>query len=177
MLSLAQPVCGARFAEHALVDTGDALVLTPIAALTPRETGVYHASTAVLTGTPQGPVFARPAGGLRPIAAVVRAGQIAGAGARLTEMATAYANERVQFGKAIGRQQALQQMLAVMAQDMVATRIAARQVASHGLEVSVPGAASAKITASSAAARLAASAHAVHGAIGIDAGRRIGCRH
>jgi acyl-CoA dehydrogenase len=165
--SLAQPVCGARFAEHALVDTGEALVLSPIAALEPRDTGVYGSSAALLTGSPQGPVSDRPPDGLRPIAAVLRAGLIAGAGARLTDRTTAYANERVQFGKPIGRQQALQQMLAVMAQDMVAARIAARQGTARGLHVPLPCAAAAKITASAAAARLAASAHAVHGAIGI----------
>ena len=165
--SLAQPVCGARFAEHALIDTGEALVLTPVTALAPCDTGVHGSSAALLSGLPQGPVFKRPSNGLRPIAAVLRAGLIAGAGARLTEMTTAYANERVQFGKPIGRQQALQQMLAVMAQDMVAARIAARQGAARGLIVPIPRAASAKITTSAAAARLAASAHAVHGAIGI----------
>ena len=167
--SQAQPVCGARFADHALVDDGQVLVLSPLAALDPRATGVQGSSAMMLPGTPQGPVFARPAGGLRPVAAVLRAGLIAGAGARLTDMATAHANTRVQFGKPIGRQQAVQQMLAVMAQDMVAARIAARQGASRGLTVPLALAASAKITASAAAARLAASAHAVHGAIGIAA--------
>ena len=41
-------------------------------------------------------------------------------------MTAAYANERIQFGKPIGKQQALQQQMAVMAEDMVACRIAAQ---------------------------------------------------
>ena len=167
--SQALPVCGARFADHALVDDGRTLVLSPLAALEPQATGVQGSSAMMLHGRAQGPAFARPDGGLRPVAAVVRAALIAGAGARLTDMACAHANTRVQFGKPIGRQQAIQQMLAVMAQDMVGARIAARQGASRGLAVPVALAASAKITASVAAARLAASAHAVHGAIGIAA--------
>ncbi len=167
--SQALPVCGARFADHALVDDGRALVLSPLAALDPRPTGVHGSSAMVLSGGAQGPQFPRPDGGLRAIAAVLRAGLIAGAGARLTEMACAHANTRVQFGKPIGLQQAIQQMLAVMAQDLVGTRIAAQLGASRGLIVPLALAASAKITASAAAARLAASAHAVHGAIGIAA--------
>ena len=59
-------------------------------------------------------------------------------------------------------------MLAVMAEDMIACRIAARTALSKGLDVSVSVAATAKITTSIAAARIAASAHAVHGAIGIS---------
>lgn len=167
--SLAQPVAGARYADHALVDTGDALVLSPLAALCPQPTGVHGSSAALLTGTAQGPVLARPAAGLRATAAVLRACLIAGAAERVTAMSTCYANERVQFGKPIGRQQAVQQALAVMAQDMVACRIAAHLAAARGLPVPLPSAASAKITTSIAAVRLANSAHAVHGAIGISA--------
>ncbi|WP_353229993.1 acyl-CoA dehydrogenase family protein [Novosphingobium sp.] len=166
--SLAQPVPAALLADHALVDMGEALVLSPIAALMPQPTGVHGSLAALLSGTPQGPVLARPVGGLRPIAAVLRALLIAGAVARLTDMACAYANDRVQFGKPIGRQQALQQMLAVMAEDMVACRIAAQLGASRWPQVPVALAATAKITTSAAATRIAASAHAVHGAIGIS---------
>jgi len=166
--SLAQPVPGALLADHALVDTGMAVVLSPIAALDPQPTGVHGSVSAKLSGVPQGPSLARAAGGLRAVAAVLRAALIAGATARLTEMSAAYANERAQFGKPIGRQQALQQMLAVMAEDMIACRIAAGMGASHGIAVPVHLAASAKITTSIAASRVASSAHAVHGAIGIS---------
>src|SRR5690606_8181191 len=47
------------------------------------------------------------------LAALVRAAAIAGGAQRLLDASLAYANERVQFGKPIGRQQALQQQLAV----------------------------------------------------------------
>ncbi len=101
-------------------------------------------------------------------AAVLLAARIAGAAGRVLDMSVAYANERVQFGKPIGRQQAVQQQLAVMAEDVVAIRLAAELAASRGWP-SLESAAMAKSVASAAAARIANIAHAVHGAIGISA--------
>ncbi|MFY8196416.1 MAG: acyl-CoA dehydrogenase family protein [Novosphingobium sp.] len=166
--SLAQPVPCGSVAQAALVDCGDALVLCRMAQLSPAPTGVTYSLAARISGKPQGQTLPRPAAGLRAIAAVLRAALIAGAAARLCDVTTAYASERVQFGKPIGRQQSLQQMLAVMAEDMVACRIAAQLGASQGIAVSLATAATAKITTSAAAPRIAASAHAVHGAIGIS---------
>ena len=60
---------------------------------------------------------------------------IAGAADRVTAMACAHAASRVQFGKPVARQQAVQHMLAVMGEDLVAARIAARLGAAHGLAV------------------------------------------
>jgi acyl-CoA dehydrogenase len=107
-------------------------------------------------------------GGLRAIGALLRACLISGAAGRLIEMTVAFANERVQFGKPIGRQQANQQNLAVMAEDVVAVRIASQLGCAGGLMPSLTATATAKSVASTAAARLAASAHAIHGAIGIS---------
>ncbi|MFY7837167.1 MAG: acyl-CoA dehydrogenase family protein [Novosphingobium sp.] len=166
--SLAQPVPCGLVAEHALVDTGEALVLCGIADLSPVPTGVTHSLAARLSGTPQGAAMPRPTAGLRAIAAVLRACLIAGAAARLCDLTTAYASDRVQFGKPIGRQQSLQQMLAIMAEDMIACRIAAQLGAAQGIDVPMAVAATAKITTSSAVPRIAATAHAVHGAIGIS---------
>lgn len=166
--SLAQAVPGALVASHALIDTGGALVLAELSSLHPAGTGVKFALSARLSVPTGGVEIARPAEGLRPIAAVVRAALIAGAAARLTDMATGYANERVQFGKPIGKQQALQQMLAVMAEDMIACRIAAQLGVTQGIAVPLATAATAKATTSAAVPRIAATAHAVHGAIGIS---------
>lgn len=166
--TLAQAVPCGLVAEAALVDCGDELVLCDMATLSPEPTGVTNALAARLSGKPEGESLSRPAAGLRAIAAVLRAALISGAAARLCDVTTAYASERVQFGKPIGRQQALQQMLALMAEDMIACRIAAQLGASHGLDLPLAAAATAKITASAAAPRIAATAHAVHGAIGIS---------
>lgn len=108
-------------------------------------------------------------GDMRRLAAVLRASLIAGGAARLTEMTTDYANARVQFGKPIGRQQALQQNMAQMAEDMVACRIAAQLACAGSCPPNLAAVATAKSVTSSAVARLAATAHAVHGAIGISA--------
>lgn len=162
--------CG-LVADHVLVDTGEDLVLAGAGDLAPQATG-GEASLAARVTIPQaldGPRLARPEGGLRPVAAVLRASLIAGAAGRVLDMATAHANERVQFGKPIGRQQAVQQNLAVMAEDMVAVRIAAQLGAASGFPPSVLAAATAKATASAVAPRIAAAAHAVFGAIGISA--------
>ncbi|HQS69727.1 MAG TPA: acyl-CoA dehydrogenase family protein [Novosphingobium sp.] len=162
-----QPVPCALVANHALVDTGAALALTPLSEMEVTATGVHGSLAAVLSGPAQSLALPRPANGLRPIAAVLRACLIAGAAARVCDMAAAHAAQRVQFGKPIGKQQALQQMLSVMAEDMVACRIAAQLGCAGGLDPALTHVATAKITTSAAAPRLAASAHAVHGAIGI----------
>ncbi|GAO53568.1 acyl-CoA dehydrogenase family protein [Novosphingobium sp. MD-1] len=161
--------CG-LVAAHVLIDLGDRLVLASADALAVTPTGVHHALAARIgwEGTPVGRDITRPPAGLRALAAIVRATLIAGAAHRLLEVTTRHANERVQFGKPIGRQQALQQNLAVMAENAVAARIAAQLGCAQGLDVSLAAAAVAKSTASSVAARLAGTAHAVHGAIGIS---------
>lgn len=105
---------------------------------------------------------------LRPIAAIIRAMLIAGAAEHLLERTTAYANERMQFGKPVGRQQAVQQQLAVMAEHTVAARMAAALGARTGIVPHPANAAIAKYRTSQAAAEISSIAHAVHGAIGIS---------
>lgn len=162
-------LCFGGVAAHALVETEGRLHLVALVALAP--TGVEGSTSArfrrdMLAGDG---IAAAPAGGLRALAALLRAALIAGAADRLTAMTVAYANERIQFGKPIGRQQALQQNLAVMAEDVVAARIASQLGCAGAFPPSPAAAATAKSVASAAAARIAATAHAVHGAIGISA--------
>jgi len=126
-----------------------------------RPTGVYHDVDGHAAGL-QGSA-------LRPVAAVLRALLISGAAGRVLEMTVQYANERSQFGKPIGKQQAVQQQLSILAEQAVAARIAAAIGARGGLlELPLRDAAIAKHGASLAAGQISAIAHAVHGAIGIS---------
>ena len=157
--------CG-LVAKHLLVESSAGLHLVEAQG---EATGVPASLAARFDlGALPAPVASAPEGGLRAVAALLRAALIAGATERLTQMTATYANERVQFGKPIGRQQALQQQMAVMAEEMVAARIASQLGCAGSFPPSLVAAATAKSVASKAAARVAATAHAVHGAIGIS---------
>jgi alkylation response protein AidB-like acyl-CoA dehydrogenase len=161
------PVPFAKVAQHALIDTGSELRLVDLSGL--RDAGFHHGLAAYIPAGLPGVTIARPERGLLPLLAVVRACMIAGASDKLLTMTVAYANDRVQFGKPIGRQQAVQQQLAVMAEKVIACRIAAQIGCASGLEPSVFAAATAKQVTSAAATVIANTAHAVHGAIAISA--------
>ncbi|MGD9944346.1 MAG: acyl-CoA dehydrogenase family protein [Burkholderiaceae bacterium] len=114
---------------------------------------------------------------LAPLGAALHAALIAGAMSRVLQMSLDYCNDREQFGRPIGKFQAVQHQLAVMAELVVAANVAAE--AAFGDEAApgvAPGAkpapallaaAVAKARASEAAPQVAAIAHAVHGAIGV----------
>jgi acyl-CoA dehydrogenase len=166
----AVPLAGV--AAHALVELGEgAAVLVDLDGDVVEATGVHGSRGGILRLPAEPTARARISveeGALRAAAATLRAAAIAGAGDRLLDMTAAYANERVQFGKPIGRQQAIQQQLAVMAEHAIAARIAAQYGCARGLPVPQRAAAIAKTVASQAATPLATIAHAVHGAIGIS---------
>jgi len=106
----------------------------------------------------------------RALGAVVTAAQMVGALERVLELSVAFANQREQFGRPIGKFQAVQHQLAVMAEHVAAARIAA-QIGYQGAGP-LPDAlqaAVAKARTSEAAALVAPMAHAVHGAIGVTA--------
>lgn len=104
---------------------------------------------------------------LRAVGAAMRSLQMAGAMTRIADMTVQYAQDRVQFGRPIGKFQAVQQNLAVLAGQtaaaMAASDLAAEAVA-DGIHI-LPIAA-AKSRAGEAAGQVASIAHQVHGAIG-----------
>ncbi|WP_110950383.1 acyl-CoA dehydrogenase [Pseudomonas bohemica] len=99
--------------------------------------------------------------------ALIRSAQIAGALSRLLDMTSEYASQRNQFGKPIGAFQAIQQQLAVFAEQTAAANSAAEAAfvqsdrALNWFAIAV-----AKVCAADAATQGANIAHAVHGAIG-----------
>lgn len=106
---------------------------------------------------------------LTAVHALVRALQLCGAIAAVFDRSLAYANERQQFGRPIGKFQAIQHELAIMAEHVYAARMAAELAARQdGLRFDRLKIAVAKARASEAAAEVAALAHSVHGAIGFS---------
>lgn len=103
--------------------------------------------------------------------ALLRAALLAGAAGEALRLAVDWANTRTQFGRPIGRFQAVQQMLAALAGEVAAARVAvaaaARAADAHGLAGAAFEVACAKVVAGEAATEAAATAHQVFAAIGI----------
>lgn len=116
--------------------------------------------TGAATATGQGDVIT--------VGALVRACQMSGAISEVLELCVTYAGERVQFGRPIGKFQAIQQQLAILAGEAAAAGIAA-QSACRALDRKRDALfeiATAKIRAGEAAGKAAAISHQVFGAIG-----------
>ena len=94
---------------------------------------------------------------------------MAGAMERLLELSLAHVNDRQQFGRSIGKFQAIQQQLSVFAERAVSARVAAR-IGLMGSNLTLDGrrVAIAKSVANESARASVSIAHAVHGAIGIS---------
>jgi acyl-CoA dehydrogenase len=104
---------------------------------------------------------------IRAAGAVLRTNQIAGAISRALVLTVDYVQTRVQFGRPIGKFQAIQQNLAIFAGQSAAAIAAAEMAAetlTTGLDPIVIGAAKAR--AGEAASIAAAIAHQAHGAMG-----------
>ena len=101
------------------------------------------------------------------LGALARAAQMAGALGWVLRTSVDYANDRVQFGRALGKFQAIQQQLAVLSTEAAAADHAA-VVAFTAMDKSLPEMeiAIAKVRAGEAAGTAAGIAHQVHGAIG-----------
>jgi acyl-CoA dehydrogenase len=157
-------------AEHVLVADTDRLLLLALSDARREPVGDPRSLVAHLYWREARPVQEWVAGGtsLAAHAAALTAAQLSGAMQRIFAMALDQCNTRVQFGKSISKFQAVQQQLSVMAEHVLAASIAAE--AAFRSDTSTPrwlAAAVAKSRASEAAGLVAATAHAVHGAIGM----------
>jgi len=103
------------------------------------------------------------------LGALMRAAQMAGAAEAALELSVRYANDRVQFGRPIGKFQAIQQQLALLAEEVAASMVVVESAAIAVAEdrasaaIAVPAA---KIRTGEAAGKICDIAHQVHGAIG-----------
>ena len=102
--------------------------------------------------------------------AAIHAAAIAGAMDRVFAMTLQYCNDRSQFGKSIGKFQAVQHQLSVMAQHVASAGIASELAfAGAGAVPERLATAIAKARTSMAVPLVASTAHALHGAIGVTA--------
>lgn len=163
-------VAYARVSESVLVILKGTCTLLAIGGATLTPTGVHGSLAGDLRWTP------RPSGSacfVSPLdwqaaGACLFATHLAGAMERIFASTVRYANERSQFGRQIGKFQAVQQQISVMAELVSAARMAAQMGCSAtGYAPDPLFAAVAKARTSEAVVAIAAIAHAVHGAIGI----------
>jgi acyl-CoA dehydrogenase len=134
----------------------DALTLSANVAGEPRGSATLD---RVVAEAISGDVFA--------LGALARSAQIAGALDAGLAMSVEYANQREQFGRALGKFQAVQQSLATFACEAAAANCAAIGVAQAMARGDAPyEIAAAKLRTGRAAGTGAALAHQVHGAIG-----------
>jgi acyl-CoA dehydrogenase len=157
-------------ADFVLARDGDALWLLPGASAQRQTTGVHLSQWATLIWPNENGGTRIPGVGaeLPAFAAALYAALISGAMTRVFEMTLEHCNDRVQFGKSLGKFQAVQHQLSVMAEHTAASSIAAEHAFHTDRAVpSLLAAAMAKSRTSEAAALVAATAHALHGAIGV----------
>ncbi|HOM11877.1 MAG TPA: acyl-CoA dehydrogenase family protein [Rubrivivax sp.] len=150
---------------------GEVLCL-PLADAAVQRCGVHGSLQAdiVWPSLPADALRLPPGTELQAAGALITATLMAGALQQLLAMTLRYANERAQFGKPIAKFQAVQQQLAVLAEQAFAARMAAQiGCAEDGVQPQRLRAAVAKARAAEAADKAVAIAHAVHGAIGVTA--------
>ena len=170
---------GAPWARHA---KGAVVSLGPAGPGGPARLAWLDLTTSAgLTIQPQTDTAGLPMALTEPVwtlGALARAIMMVGALEWVLEQAVTYAGDRVQFGKPIGKNQVIQQNLALMAGDVAAARMAALVAASQAPGGEVPvgdsavaaaalfSIAVAKVRCGEAATRGTGIAHQVHGAIG-----------
>jgi hypothetical protein len=170
-----QAVPHGALADWVLVCDTEGCGLWPVMQGERQATGVHGSLQAHLSwpARPHGAI-ALPNGTNAPDAlhagALLSAALMAGTMQHVLDITLEHASQRAQFGKSIGKFQAVQQQLSVMAEQVFAARMAAQigcavdGTAPHALRSAL-----AKARVGEAADKVVAIAHAVHGAIGMTA--------
>ncbi|MFM0340604.1 acyl-CoA dehydrogenase family protein [Paraburkholderia fungorum] len=158
--------------DHVLANVDGDLLLLDAARAERKRCGVHGSLTGALSWRPEAVPAALGSNGAEVLlfSAAIHAAAIAGAMDRVFAMTLQYCNDRSQFGKSIGKFQAVQHQLSVMAQHVASAGIAS-ELAFSGAGA-VPerlATAIAKARTSMAVPLVASTAHALHGAIGVTA--------
>ncbi len=157
-------------AEHALANIDGQRVLLDCARAQRTATGIRGSLAASLRWTAD--AIETPIGDngtqVAEFSAALHAAAIAGAMERMFSMTLGYCNDRVQFGKAIGKFQAIQHQLSVMAEHVACAGVAAELAFTAGAKIPPRlAAATAKARTSASVPLVTSTAHALHGAIGV----------
>jgi len=164
--------CLGRVADAALVQHAGGWQLLPVAQARAEPAAFcldahLHWSAAQVAAAPLLPLVLRHGLDLRTLQACLTAALLSGNLASVLLRTLEYANTRQQFGRPIGKFQAIQHQLAVMSEHVCAARMAAQLGCQSAdwlperLRVAV-----AKARTSQAALAVAEASHAIHGAIG-----------
>jgi len=178
----ARAVPWARNASGLVVSTGVSVALvTPVSAVIqhgknlagePRD-GVtldLNLDARSVAGAPAG----ADAAAVYRLGALFRAAQMAGALEEALQLAVSYAGDRVQFGRPIAKFQAIQQQLALAAEQVAAAGVAvASAVTAAGAGDLAFAAGAAKLRVGEAAGKVCDIVHQVHGAIGFTHEHRL----
>jgi acyl-CoA dehydrogenase len=164
-------VSAGRCCDHVLAQSPQGLRLLPVANAEVHAHGL--AMDARMSWPAQvwqaQPVLALPVpmAELKTAQALLAAAQMSGAMMAVFEQSLEHANQRQQFGKPIGKFQAIQHNLSILAEQVFAARMAARLACQGGLEQVQPlRVAVAKARTSQAAQQVTSIAHGLHGAMG-----------
>lgn len=162
----------AQIAQHALMNSSEGLSLVSLAGTEVVPTGVRGSSTAHVSWSRSPDVVAslpRYDVSLASINGALHAAHMVGAMREVLSLTLDYANTREQFGRSIGKFQVIQHQLAEMAEHLLSADMAVQMAFSSSSRLPASMLAElAKQRASEASSRVAAIAHAVHGAIGLS---------
>lgn len=158
--------------DYVLANVDGDLLLLDAARAERTPCGVHGSAAGALRWRPAAMPAALGSNGaeVQSFSAAIHAAAIAGAMDRVFAMTLQYCNDRSQFGKSIGKFQAVQHQLSVMAEHVASAAMAA-ELAFSGAGA-VPerlATAIAKARTSMAVPLVASTAHALHGAIGVTA--------
>ena len=160
-----------RVADHVIVVQGTQAWLLPTTSAVATAAGFPLDANLTWSGEAvQGALRLSQAPDVQTLQACLYAAQLSGALMAVFERTLQYANDRQQFGRPIGKFQAIQHHLSVMSEHAFAARMAAQlgcqsdNLIPDPLRVAV-----AKARTSEAALEVAALGHAIHGAIGFTA--------